>query len=731
MKNRITNSIAILLFAMLASPVLAQTVIDNTGVRARCATEIEFQEQVKKDPSLLEKRAQMEKRMVEFLHNNQDVNQVAATGPRIIPVVVHVLHQNGPENISKAQIQDQIRILNEDFRRLNADTVKTPLAFKSVAADCDIEFRLAQKDTNGNCTDGIVRVWTHLTNSAAPRNLAKGVSWWNNERYLNIWVVSSIDAAGNQLGTVLGYAQFPGGQNSTDGVVIRHDYFGSIGTAANPPFGPNNKGRVATHEVGHWLGLKHIWGDDDGQCTGSDNVGDTPNQSDLIFGCPSTSTPQALLGDACSSVPPTNGIMYMNYMDYTDGACQNIFTLGQKGIMDFTLSTDRDTLILASNLISTGTDGTPAVTCAPKVEITLDNKDLYSVPYDFICAGDSAHFFGIGYNSDTINYSWTFPGGTPSTSTLPAPYVTYSTPGTYSASVVVSNSAGTSNDTLSNCVIVSGAADFAPTVSYVENFEVAANFPGKGYINNPDNSKTWTRVTNAGFSSSSSMRVENFNYRTGQADQYITPLFDLSAFSGPFVKPLLIFYVANAQETVDSKDMLNVYVSKNCGNTWTKRFTKSGATLKTVSSPVATTFTPTSDSQWRREVVDLLSVAGSDNVRVMFENVSDAGNNTYIDDITITFNVGIDEIEFDVYDLQLYPNPASGDVSVSYNISKSSDVVIEVLDILGKQVKMEERKNQIPGIHLMNIDISTLSKGVYFVNLKTDRNNITRRLIVE
>ncbi|UPT65747.1 MAG: hypothetical protein M0D57_14645 [Sphingobacteriales bacterium JAD_PAG50586_3] len=135
-------------------------------------------------------------------------NPAGEKAVRIIPVVFHVLHDGGPENISKAQIEDQIRILNEDFRRLNADTVNTPQPFKAVAADCNIEFRLANKDPQGNCTDGIIRINTPKTNDASDDNGAKGVSYWPRNQYLNVWVVKNIDDQGSG-GIILGYAQLP------------------------------------------------------------------------------------------------------------------------------------------------------------------------------------------------------------------------------------------------------------------------------------------------------------------------------------------------------------------------------------------------------------------------------------------------------------------------------------------------------------------------------------------
>jgi hypothetical protein len=238
---------------------------------------------------------------------------------KTIPVVFHVIYRTATENISDAQIMSQLTILNADFRKLNTDWLNTPVPFQGLAADCEIQFCLAQQDPNGNPTTGIKRVLTSVTsfssNNAMKYTAQGGSDIWDRNRYLNIWVC-------NLGGGLLGYAQFPGGAAATDGIVINHTATGNVGTAAFP----FNKGRTATHEVGHWLNLFHIWGDDGTGCNGSDQVNDTPNQGGSNYGCPTF--PKV----SCSN--GVNGDLFMNYMDYTDDACMYMFTNGQKARMD-------------------------------------------------------------------------------------------------------------------------------------------------------------------------------------------------------------------------------------------------------------------------------------------------------------------------------------------------------------------------------------------------------------
>lgn len=237
-----------------------------------------------------------------------------------IPVVVHVVYRTLNESISDAQIQSQIAVLNKDFRKLNTDTNLIPAPWKTIAADCQIEFCLATKDPQGNPSTGIRYRKTTKTSFSISNEVKYtaqgGDDAWDASQYLNLWVCN--------LGTALyGYAQYPNllaGSPLTDGVVINYFAFGTNGSAVTP----SNKGRTTTHEIGHWLNLIHIWGDDGNSCSGTDSIADTPNQRNSVFYCTST-FPKT---DLCSNTYP--GIMFNNYMDYGDDPCLFFFTEDQK-----------------------------------------------------------------------------------------------------------------------------------------------------------------------------------------------------------------------------------------------------------------------------------------------------------------------------------------------------------------------------------------------------------------
>jgi hypothetical protein len=304
----------------------------------RCST-MENLERLKQENPALEERMRDIESFTEKYIDNSSRNRSAAVVT--IPVVVHVVYNSSTQNISDAQILSQIDVLNEDFRRLNADRTNTPTAFQSRAADVQVNFCLASRNPSGGTTTGIIRKQTSTlaftTNDDVKYTSRGGSDAWPTGQYLNIWVC-------NLGGGVLGYAQFPGGPASSDGVVVLYRAFGRTGTLQ----APYNKGRTATHEVGHWLNLYHIWGD---VLCGNDQVSDTPQQQSANYGCPSYPSSSCLNASD----------MFMNYMDYTDDACMNLFTQGQSTRMNALFASGG---FRASLLTSQGCGGsTPPPTC--------------------------------------------------------------------------------------------------------------------------------------------------------------------------------------------------------------------------------------------------------------------------------------------------------------------------------------------------------------------------------
>ena len=317
-------------------------------------------------PEIMDEKINLEKGIQKWIKDNANYQLKSII---TIPVVVHVVYNSPQQNISDQQIQSQITVLNNDYRRTNIDAMMTPSVWTSVAADCEIEFCLASTDPNGNNTNGITRTQTSQSSFSMQGDPVKdtssgGKDAWPNDDYLNIWVC-------NLGSSLLGYATPPFGNiGSDDGVVIGYNYFGTQGTVQSP----YNKGRTTTHEVGHWLNLEHLWGGGWGSC-GNDNVNDTPIQEEENYGCPAFPHNANSCGTTYA-----DGDMFMNYMDYTNDACMNMFTQGQKTRMIAAINQSRQNL-LNHNLCDNGTSAIDDINSSERTLIKIMDVLRRETPY--------------------------------------------------------------------------------------------------------------------------------------------------------------------------------------------------------------------------------------------------------------------------------------------------------------------------------------------------------------
>ncbi|MEP7265334.1 MAG: M43 family zinc metalloprotease [Bacteroidota bacterium] len=694
-----------LLIALCLFTVAAQA-------QEKCLSEILFQEEAKKDPSLFEKRQRLEEFTESWIQQNSNAQQrnTSSAATYVIPVVFHVIHRGGGENISDAQIMSQINVLNADFRRLNADTGNTPTPWLPIAADCDIEFKLAQLDDLGECTTGITRTYSPLTTNA--RNNVKSLIYWPANKYLNIWVVESIENTSTIVGGIVaGFAQFPGtGPLTTDGIVVRHDYCGTIGTAANT----GGFGRTSTHEIGHWFNLRHIWGDEP-NCAQDDFVSDTPLQATYTF----STCPAFPFFDQCAATG--NGAMFPNYMDYTDAACQNIYTIGQSNRMHAALNSPtsgRNNLWSPGNLTATGTDGVSPVVCSPVADFLPKQK--------FVCEGNAVPFKDLSWGGATTSRLWTFNGATPATDTSALPSVVYPTAGLYDVSLAVTNSTGTSTKTVNDHVVVSPLAT-SLSVNWSEGFE-AGTFPfNDWYIGNENGGSEWEVTGAASATGFNSLFVDNFGGGQKGQEEFITPAFNLSGVTGTNMTFKLAFaYKSNANL---NDDRLVIYSSTNCGQTWTLKRTIGGTALSTTTGFYSSPFTP-APSDWALETVNLTSttISNKPNVRFKFEYTYAYGNNIYIDDINLTGVVDVQEALSESANIQVYPNPSEEHTYVSFTTLTAGKVVLEVLDVMGR--KIQTINNDLDsGDHQILLS-NHLDAGTYFVRLLLDNGTITRKVVM-
>ncbi|HHG84036.1 MAG TPA: PKD domain-containing protein, partial [Bacteroidetes bacterium] len=555
----------------------------------------------------------------------------------IIPTVVHVVQLTSQDLISDACVQSQIDVINEDFQKLNADTNLVPASFLPVLGNVEVEFCLATKDPNGNVTTGINRVVSPFANhnKGTEEDSLKGLIQWPPSQYLNIWVV--VD-----MGNLLGYATFPSelaGSPHRDGVVLNGTYLGRGGNcSAQSPF---DLGRTATHEIGHWLGLFHTF---QGGCAGTsasncaiagDNVCDTPPTSSSTFGCPATK-------NTCTETPTDMDDMTMNYMDYVNDICMYMFTNGQATRMQAVLGSVRSVLVSQANHTATGCGCSAQSPCAPQANFGADNTT--------ICPGQTVIFSDLS-TGPAVSWSWTFAGGNPATSTLQSPSVTYANPGTYPVILSITNGQGSNTKAESAFVnVVQGAA---PPMA--EGFE--SMLPSNWQISNADNAQTWQVTSTAASTGSNSLFMDNWNYNAqGSEDVLTTRIVDLSNYG------MADFTFDYAYKRAAFKfDTLQVFLSTDCGESWTLEWEKGGQALATVPGvSVATAYLPAGPSDFKTDSIDISNYLGVNGFKAKFVNLGHEGNSLYLDNVNLMGFVGRPEaVNGPGWSLHVRPNPFS------------------------------------------------------------------------
>jgi PKD repeat protein len=663
---------------------------------------------------------------------NAGKNSFGKKGDKIIiPVVVHVFHDYGPENLSDAQVNKIISDLNKYYNADPTLVAGVRPVFQPFIANCNFEFRLARKDPNGNCTNGIVRVQTPLTYKA--NNAIKALSTWDTKRYLNIWTAREVYSNGRAVG---GFAQLAySGLPSTDGLLV-------VATQAL-------NGNTVSHEIGHSMGLLHPFeGSESDSCSNGDGVDDTPRTYFLYAaGSVNSGRPDSCAHpnfNTCGNETPDYPDQQENIMDYFGGSCAGVmFTLGQEARMRYCIENYRAKLVSQENLVSTGVLD-PIASCAPIAAFGLRAGSLNTFGRS-VCKGTGINFVDQSYNGTPTSWEWNFgDGATPATSTAQNPAnVVYSTTGSKTVTLKVTNAQGENTQTYTNVITV-----VEPSVlnyhAYIPDYPITT----EGWEFWGDNAGINWKITDRGvFSGERSIMLQGNNSPVftmfGKQYSVVSPYFDLSSGASPYIS----FKYAFARNfypgstTSATNDELSIQGSTDCGLSWKNvRATLDASALSTIASTAlaySVNFIPVNASvgtggQWKQVSVNLASEFRKPNVRfrIMFE--SGGGNNLYLDEIRIGQNTGLNELTAQDIALNIYPNPFSTTAVVAYSLPRTDNVSVEVFDLVGKKITTLFEGKQAEGAQQVSFDRTQygLSTGMYFVKINIGNSGITQKVLV-
>ncbi len=707
------------------------------GEESKCATYTELQKVFQMFPEQQELyNAQ------ELLENSRVGTTVNADGKKVaqyvIPVVFHILHEYGNENIDDSQVYDLMTVLNREFNANDPDSVDLVAEYQNLHGDGQIEFRLAALDPFGNCTNGIEHIYTHETNFG---DAFSKVNQWNRARYLNVWVVDIVGTPG-----AAAYATPPASTDGSgfwlDGVLSRWTYIGEIPGAES----------VITHEVGHYLNLKHVWGDLDlinnpPSICGDDGVPDTPMTMGWLAPCPMGIYPNGwIVCDTANNVVED----VQNYMEYS--YCDRHFTPGQVVRMHNALNGlpgQRNQLWQDSTLVNTGVKDLqmPQV---PTNDVNNLTVPLCTPVADFhtadrtLCIGGFAQFEDASWNAVIGSRQWTFEGGSPATSTSANPVVSWNTAGWKKVTLKVTNAAGSDTKEIDDYIYVSNDwADYTGPVLmnlegnshwYFKNFNYEWNHgefkvvDGYGY----DQSRCFKLTTYKDISQADPYTADGFynNRLGGSIDDLITASVNLSNTSNVTLK-FKYAYATNATNPADITERLKVYSSKNCGETWQTLSTITGVNLVTAGFAGNQDFNPTSNTMWGEKVINYAASATDTKTRFKIEfEASDVSSNLFIDNVEITGILGVEDQTIMNMQLTVFPNPSNGEaINVEY-YAQDEPTRFTLRDVQGKIIAEQVIDLTHSFVNTTIDGTDNLPAACYFLEVTTGDHSVTKKVVV-
>jgi PKD repeat protein len=639
-----------------------------------------------------------------------------------IPVVFHILHTNGPENISDAACIAALAQVNKDYARLGSDTSSINPTFKNLYIDAQMVFQLAKIDPYGNCTNGIVHHYDTDTEWAQSNYFGYKYSndiegRWRPSRYLNIYIVKNI--IGSSAGIIVGYTYKPGSAPGTncDAIVYRYDFLGGLSA------------RSLSHEIGHWFGLSHTFGDSNnaGISCGNDDIADTPKTSGFFSTCPSISS----LSDSCDLGKKPN---VENIMDYS--SCPKMFTQGQTLKMRGTAassSANRDSLSSLLNLNRVGIINNTVTACAPIADFYANKTKS--------CNGQSVTYNTTSYNGVASSYNWVFEGGTPTTSSLSNPTVLYSTAGIYSTSLTVTGPLG-SNTKIRNSFINNNWNSDPISFPVTQSFETGVLNNGWNVQNLDYATPTWKSANVGSQLTSKSYYLQNDDdgYHPRDIDILESPQYNFHNTTNISIS----FDYAFALKSINTASLNPTFkfqYSTDCGGTWIDMTGTPTAVIMATTSggttPISTPFIPWA-SKWITKtyspaVLTALNNKSDVKFRFWYQNDPTYGQtqNFYIDQFNISGTVGLNELESEINFL-VYPNPTSSIANIEFTPIIDAKAFISVYDVMGR-ISEDYSFNVNSGMKTVYVinKKQNLASGIYFVSLSLNNQRIIKKLIIE
>lgn len=677
-----------------------------------CTTHSLSQEVLENNPEQKKAFYDLEDKVRSFVQN-KNLNRLASAAvgtEKVIPVVFHIIHDYNSSYLSEAQVASAVDNINLDFQKQNADTIDIVPAFQGIADDLNLTFRLAKIDPDGNCTKGVTRTFSDLTNTAGEN--VKSLVKWDPSKYLNVWIVETIASGAG------GYSYLPGnapGNDANAGIVVTHTQFGATGTSNGSGFSRH----TLSHEIGHYLGLNHTWGwsnspGDADNCFSDDGVNDTPQCIGQSFNCDLT------IATCDGSLDNVQNIMCY-------AGCPNMFTTGQGERIHGFLNTHttnnapRRNLWQQANLIATGTnDGYNEPECLPIADIYTENTST--------CVGQNLTLNGYVYNVNSVDINWDLPGSTTPTLTGETISPQYDTPGTYSVTMTATNSAGNTQVVKTDYITVRNTLD-AQHLPFYNDFENNLN------INNPTSSTSWFSYSEQSEtweqSSQGLNNSQGYKARTRHFDGEGTATLELPVlnFTSAVNGVKLYFDYAYNQAGPSVNDKLYVYISKNCGVFWQKRKTITGENLIT-SSGFNPSWTPSQNADWKQSFVNLNTGVGEEDLLIKFVLEGESGSYVYLDNIEIhSFPVGTDEFDASTTGLNIYPNPTTSNSVIEVKTEINNTFEVQMTNVLGQTVfhSLEVADQETTTLNVPK----GLSSGIYFVNLNVDGKQISKKVQVQ